>query len=194
MFSYFVYTNANNQKYALIREKIFLCFRLSIDVWYKRIILLQCYKNLFSLSFPLLENSRCKGLNALPLLLLLLVISSGCTSYHPLHLTSEAVEKKLALPSPKDIRIMAGSLDHPVLKPIDFDDRDGLSPDEAAVLAVLVNPSLMVQRDNRSLAGAQLVQAGLLPNPQFSYNINFPTGGPQRNSSTVSQPVSTWIY
>ncbi|KHE91218.1 MAG: putative outermembrane protein [Candidatus Scalindua brodae] len=111
-------------------------------------------------------------------LFLLATVFSGCASYHPRYLTPEAIEEKLAVPSTEDICIMAGSLDHPVLKPIVFDDRDGFSPDEAAVLAVLLDPSLTVERDRRLLAGAQLLQAGLLPNPQFSYNINFPTGGP----------------
>ncbi|MFQ5685169.1 MAG: TolC family protein [Candidatus Scalindua sp.] len=132
----------------------------------------------FFLPFTGRKSLWLKRLEAIPCLFLLAVVFSGCASYHPEYLTSEAVEERLAVPSSKEIRILAGTINHPVLKPIDFDDRDGLSPDEAAVLAVLVNPSLTVERDRRSLAGAQLLQAGLLPNPQFSYNLNIPTGGP----------------
>ncbi|MCF6150839.1 TolC family protein [uncultured Candidatus Kuenenia sp.] len=143
----------------------------------KSLAVLQGYKKFF-LFFTGHKNFWVKGLEILTWMFLPAVVFSGCASYHPRYLTSEVVEEKLTVPSTKDICIMAGSIDHPVLKPIDFDDRDGLSPNEAAVLAVLLDPSLTVERDHRLLAGAQLLQAGLLPNPQFSYNINFPTGGP----------------
>ena len=75
------------------------------------------------------------------------------------------------------IRVQAKEIQHPVLKPIEFDIRNGLSPDEAAILAVLANPKLRASRGQRKLAAAQLLQAGILPNPQFSYSLNPPTGG-----------------
>ena len=75
------------------------------------------------------------------------------------------------------IRVQAKEIKHPVLKPIEFDIRNGLSPDEAAILAVLANPKLRASRGQRKLAAAQLLQAGILPNPQFSYSLNPPTGG-----------------
>ena len=55
---------------------------------------------------------------------------------------------------------------------LDFDD--GLSPDEAAVVAVLLNPALRAARAERGLAAAQLLRAGLLPNPELSGNLEFP--------------------
>ena len=67
--------------------------------------------------------------------------------------------------------MQAKEIKHPLLKPIDFDIRNGLSPDEAAVLAVIANPKLRASRDERQLAAAQLLQAGILPNPQFSYAL-----------------------
>jgi cobalt-zinc-cadmium efflux system outer membrane protein len=73
--------------------------------------------------------------------------------------------------------IEARKLDHPLLPPIDFNEKDGLSPEEAAVLAVLSNPLLRAVRDERALAAAQLLQAGLLPNPQFASGLDVPTGG-----------------
>ena len=75
------------------------------------------------------------------------------------------------------IRVQAKEIQHPVLKPVEFDIRNGLSPDEAAILAVLANPKLRASRGQRKLAAAQLLQAGILPNPQFSYSLNPPTGG-----------------
>jgi outer membrane protein TolC len=75
------------------------------------------------------------------------------------------------------VKVQAKELQHPILKPIQFDIRNGLSPDEAALLAVIANPKLRATRDQRKLAAAQLLQAGILPNPQFSYSLGVPTGG-----------------
>jgi cobalt-zinc-cadmium efflux system outer membrane protein len=75
------------------------------------------------------------------------------------------------------IRVQAKEIQHPILKPIEFDIRNGLSPDEAAILAVIANPKLRASRDQRQLAQAQLLQAGILPNPQFSYSLGVPTAG-----------------
>jgi len=83
-----------------------------------------------------------------------------------------------------DVRILAKNIKHPILKPVQFNERDGLSPDEAGVLAVLVNPELRALRDQKGLAEAQLFQAGILPNPQISLNLDVPTGG--STSGTVN--------
>ena len=74
------------------------------------------------------------------------------------------------------IRIAAHEIHHPILKPLDFDDRNGLSPDEAAVLAVLANPGLRAVRDQRAIAAGQVLQAGILPNPRLTYFLSIPTG------------------
>lgn len=111
----------------------------------------------------------------LPLLLLYLVTS--CTTYRPLPLSDETVAARLAPPRMQAITIEAQSLEHPLLQPVKIDLRDGLSPDEAAVLAVLIHPRLRAVRDQRGIATAQLLQAGILPNPQISYSVDVPTGG-----------------
>ena len=92
-------------------------------------------------------------------------------------LDQTAVAARLATPSMEAIQVQAKEIQHPILKPIEFDIRNGLSPDEAAILAVIANPRLRATRDQRKLAAAQLLQAGILPNPQFSYALDFPTGG-----------------
>ncbi|MBI5185721.1 MAG: TolC family protein [Nitrospinae bacterium] len=76
-----------------------------------------------------------------------------------------------------EARLRAGGLKHPLLNPVPFDDRDGLSPDEAAVLAIIANPTLRAVRDRQGIASAQLFQAGILPNPRLSYNPETPVGG-----------------
>ncbi len=100
-------------------------------------------------------------------------ILPACTGYHPLPLSSDAAGET---PSMTRIRIAAQEIHHPILKPLDFDDRDGLSPDEAAVLAVLANPGLRVVRDQRAIAAGQVLQAGILPNPRLTYFLSIPTG------------------
>ncbi len=108
---------------------------------------------------------------------LLTCVFSGCVAYHPKPLSQDAASRALRPPDLAAVRVEAQSLKHPLLPPISFDERDGLSPDEAAVLAVLANPSLRAVRDRRGMASAQLLQAGLLPNPQLSYSLDVPTGG-----------------
>ncbi|PYL24758.1 MAG: hypothetical protein DMF44_04155, partial [Verrucomicrobia bacterium] len=57
------------------------------------------------------------------------------------------------------------------------DLRQGIGPDEAATIALYSNPALRAIRDRRGLAAAQLIQAGILPNPVVSYARDFVTGG-----------------
>ncbi len=102
---------------------------------------------------------------------------TGCQHYRPEPLSSTAVEKALAPPPMKVLRVEASQLHHPILKSVLIGDGEGLSPDAAAVLAVLVNPNLRAVRDQRGLADAQLLQAGLLPNPQFVASFDKPVFG-----------------
>ncbi|HEY7320169.1 MAG TPA: TolC family protein [Candidatus Binatia bacterium] len=106
----------------------------------------------------------------------------ACATYTPLPLDEGSVGAKLNPPNLDAVRVQAKEIKHPILKPIEFDLRDGLSPNEAAILAVLASPKLRASRDQRQLAAAQLLQAGILPNPQLSYNLDFPTGGMSEGS------------
>jgi len=110
-------------------------------------------------------------------LTILAIFFSGCATYHKLPLNQKSVSENLKPPSLEAIRIEAKSIRHPILKPIEFNIRDGLSSDEAAILAVIANPTLRTIRDQRGIAAAQLLQAGILPNPQFSSSLDVPTGG-----------------
>jgi outer membrane protein TolC len=103
----------------------------------------------------------------------------GCKLYHALPLDQKARDAALSRPDLPRIQVQAKELRHPLLKPlaIDTDLRDGLSPAGAAVLAVLLNPDLRAVRDQRALADAQLLDAGLLPDPVLSYGYDVPVGG-----------------
>ena len=115
--------------------------------------------------------------NSFLFLTVLTIVMSGCAVYHKLPMDQSTVSESLNPPSIEAIRIKAKSIQHPILKPVEFDIRDGLSPDEAAILAVLANPTLRALRDQKGISAAQLLQAGILPNPQLSYNLDIPTGG-----------------
>jgi outer membrane protein, heavy metal efflux system len=101
----------------------------------------------------------------------------GCSHYQPKPLTDEAVQQQLQTPTVQQLTSQAAQIKHPLLKPVTFNLQDGLSPDEAAILAVLRNPELRAARDKRGIANAQLLQAGLLPNPTLSYNFAALNGG-----------------
>ncbi len=107
----------------------------------------------------------------------LLAVHAGCASYQMQPLTEEAVAKRLAAPDAADLRVEASQIKHPILKPVEIDERRGLAPDEAAILAVLINPRLRAERDRKQVSAAQLYQAGILPNPQFTGGLDFPVAG-----------------
>ncbi len=113
---------------------------------------------------------------------LLLGSTGGCKIYHALPLDQKAKDAALSSPDLPRIQVQAKDLRHPILKPLTIDLRNGLSPDEAAVLAVLVNPDLKGVRDQRALAEAQLLDAGLLPDPILTYSQDNPVGADQQGA------------
>jgi outer membrane protein TolC len=110
-------------------------------------------------------------------LIIVTFVFSGCATYHKLPMNQKTVSESLKPPSLDAVRIEAKTIHHPILKPTEFNLHDGLSSDEAAILAVIANPTLRAIRDQRGIATAQLLQAGILPDPQFSSSLDVPTGG-----------------
>src|SRR4029077_15782026 len=84
------------------------------------------------------KKSLCHGFAFLAL--------SGRSIYHPKPLTTAAVESNLKVPSESALRMEASRLKHSVLRPVKINLQNGISPDEAAVLAVLLNPALRADR------------------------------------------------
>lgn len=113
-----------------------------------------------------------------------LLTAGGCTTYRAQQLDLAAVNRALEIPEPEAIRVSASAIQHPILHPLAFDLSDGLSADEAAILAVITNPTLRAQRGKRQVAQAQLLQAGLLPNPQVSASFDQPVGGSTAGTMT----------
>jgi outer membrane protein TolC len=106
-----------------------------------------------------------------------------CATYHAKPLDESAVTKGLKPAPIESIRIQAREIRHPILKPVEIDFTKGLTADQAAIVAVIQNPALRAARDRKGIAAAQLLQAGILPNPTFTYALDFPTAG--RTQGTV---------
>ena len=102
---------------------------------------------------------------------------TGCATYQAVPITPMAVKKALRVPAQKDLVLAASRFKHPILKPVKLNLKDGISPDEAAILAVLLNPVLRARRDGLGIARAQVIQAGILPNPQLSAGVDAPVAG-----------------
>jgi cobalt-zinc-cadmium efflux system outer membrane protein len=110
-------------------------------------------------------------------ILLFLISLSSCTSYRALPFSNASIQQRLRTPAAKVLQIAAAQLHHPLLAPVRLNFGNGLGPDQVAVLAVILSPKLRADRDRRGVAAAQLVQAGILPNPQIGYTYDFVTGG-----------------
>ena len=75
-----------------------------------------------------------------------------------------------AMPSGEKIfRVPASRFQNHSPERLSVDLRRGIGPDDAATIALYSNPALRAIRDRRGLAAAQLIQAGILPNPVVSY-------------------------
>ncbi|HXE55689.1 MAG TPA: TolC family protein [Tepidisphaeraceae bacterium] len=110
-------------------------------------------------------------------LLIPAVLAAGCTQYKPLPLTHSAVEKALAVPAPAELQARSHQRGMK-LPPVELDPRKELTPDSAAILAVLLNPAVRADRNRLALSSAQLFQAGLLPNPQLAVTNDWISSGP----------------
>ena len=102
---------------------------------------------------------------------------AGCVAYRPLPLAPDRVAGSLAVPTPDTLAVRAARLHRPLLPPVTLDARDGLTPDEAALVAVLVNPELAARRAARGVVAAQLFAEGLLPLPLLDASADVPLAG-----------------
>ncbi len=107
---------------------------------------------------------------------LVLACAGGCSTYQAKPLDAAAVEHGLSEPPLDAVRVSAAHFQHPLLAPLIIDGRDGFTPDELALMSVITSPRLRAARDQRGVVQAQVVQAGLLPNPQLGYSLDKPSG------------------
>lgn len=122
---------------------------------------------------PFQSGARCAILAVAAITLLL----TGCQSYRPVPLTRGAVDAALQTPELAALNETYKANEHPSLPALTIDPADGIEPMEAACIAAMLNPSLRSARSRRGIPAAQLIQAGLLPNPQLSASLGVPSGG-----------------
>ncbi len=103
----------------------------------------------------------------------------GCAHYQAKPLNFQAT----LLNQVPHLVIQPQNMPLPELAAHPFNPDDGLDMEEVAILAVVNNPDLKVARDERGLARAQLLAAGILPNPQLTAGLDSPLNG---GSSTMN--------
>src|SRR5207244_7546960 len=91
-------------------------------------------------------------------------------------------------------RIPASRFQNHSAEQLPIDLRRGIGPDDAATIALYSNPALRAIRDRRRLASAQVIQAGILPNPVVSYARDFVTGGNTAGTVTAYNLTAAWEF
>jgi outer membrane protein TolC len=121
------------------------------------------------------------------------LLSVGCTFSRPepLRPASEVTAQAPAAAPSLGEAVLA--LHNPLLADRAVDWSDGLDPDEAALLAAANNPELRAARAARAEAAAELVEAGLFPNPTLGADLAQPTGGPDSENLVLSYGLSLSI-
>lgn len=104
---------------------------------------------------------------------ILALMLGGCATYH-----SEPLPAGPDLARTAVLEVSPGKLRIPGLKPHPFNASRGLDVTDVVTLAVLNNPQLKASRLQAGVARAQLLEAGLLPDPLLSANVAHPSSGP----------------
>lgn len=104
---------------------------------------------------------------------------AGCARYRPVPLEPGRVWSRIEGLRLEDLALRPGgaktSMEN---EPLSFDYSDGLSIDESAGLAITLNPEIRAFRMGRGIAEGQLIEAGLLPNPEIDTTWLTPPVGP----------------
>ena len=116
----------------------------------------------------------------------------SCETYRAMPASDEAIAASLEPCEPAELARAAASLRHPLLAPVTIGEDGSLTPQGAAVVAVLQSPTLRAARARRGVAGAQLLQAGILPNPQLSSSIDVPIAGATDGAVNAFGLGATW--
>ncbi len=117
------------------------------------------------------RRRRTRGLAAVSLAF---VVLGGCVSYR----SAELPDRPRPDPSTTELALAGARLDYPRLGPVDIDLSGPLSARQLGVIAVIANPDLRAQRARLGVAEAQVFEAGLLPDPQFSFSLDRPASAP----------------
>ena len=103
--------------------------------------------------------------------------AAACAHYTPRPLSPQAVKAALATRAPTALWVRRAHLLLPSLPPLVVHKGQRITPNLAAVVAVVADPVLRAARAREAVARAQVLTAGLLPNPTFSYGLGIPLSG-----------------
>lgn len=98
---------------------------------------------------------------------------AGCVAYQPADLPSRPASD----PSAADLSAEALRLKRDDMASLPVDLSGPLTPNQLGLIAVLANPDIRAQRTRLGVADAQVFDAGLLPDPQFSFSLDHPVSG-----------------
>lgn len=118
-------------------------------------------------------------------LYLLAGLLAGCAHYAPSPLPSPSVV--LAAPDLRLITADAQKIDRPYLNPEPVNLATPLTPNDLAILAVLLNPDLKALRAKSGVTDAQAFAAGLLPDPTFQASFDKLLSGPDVYNGLAAQ-------
>ena len=124
------------------------------------------------------------------------LVLAGCAHYHARPLTPEAVNAALAVHPMTTLWVRRAHLLLPSLPPLVVHKGERLTPDLAAVVAVVGDPALRALRAQEAVARAQVLAAGLLPNPVFSYGVGVPFSGTDLTRAFrvgLGLPIESWV-
>jgi hypothetical protein len=108
---------------------------------------------------------------------------TACQTYEPAPLG----ERPELLSDVAALTISPSDLPLPELGAHRFDPSAPLDMDEIAMIAVVNNPDLKAMRGQLGVAEAQAFAAGLLPNPQFSFDGGFESELATRNLQPLDE-------
>ncbi len=111
------------------------------------------------------------------LILLLGLVTSGCASTSARPAFDEAAANAEARTGQKVYWNQGTKEDEAVEKEVHARLQRELSVDDAVQIALVTSPQLQATYEQLGIAQADLVQAGLLPNPTIGLGFLFPTGG-----------------
>jgi len=117
-----------------------------------------------------------RAFDACAVALLPWVLAAGCSFYRGAPLPPADLPLRTELPPSGHVGEELDRIGNPLVASRKLSMDGALDPDAAALLALVLNPELVAARDAHGEAAAQLLQAGLLPNPSLAGEADQPYG------------------
>lgn len=117
-------------------------------------------------------------------LILVASFATACVAPQPISYGAPPLQPPVAI-HPSDLLPLSGA-------PAQVDVSHELRPEQVGWLTLATSPALQALRAQRGVAGAQVVAAGILPNPQLSSSIDVPVAGQTGGASVGGSAGLSW--